>query len=280
MSSQNSTTTDPLDLCAQWLRSISHQDRERLQYTREYHDFLQAASQLDLAHRRLRRVAREVVDVISFADDDGDVRDAAASFLDGTSRISFLQQVASNDVVLRIMDFLQCRDLVGVSRTCARLHILSDRNAHVRTRSLRITQQQQQQRTASNNNSNGDERIGRQLRNRYQLLRAKEQLEGIGIDVQDNYRTVPIPTLLLARRIAVSNCGDPEFDGIYFCTGNNGNGFVFTKPRYPEQQPSFAPKSRTDNNLDSPQPTDEYRPRQPLRCIIAKCFSNEVCGRR
>ena len=38
------------------------------------------------------------------------------------------------------------------------------------------------------------------------------------------------------RRIKVSGAGDPEFNGIYFCTGCNGNGFLFTKPRTPERR--------------------------------------------
>jgi hypothetical protein len=57
-----------------------------------------------------------------------------------------------------------------------------------------------------------------------QLLRAKEQIEGVGSGIDENHVRVPI--LLLSRRMLVTDAGDPEYDGIYFCTGCNGNGFV------------------------------------------------------
>jgi hypothetical protein len=156
----------------------------------------------------------------------------------------------------------------------------------------------------------------RQLNNVMQLLRAKEQIEGVGIGVRESHVRVPI--LLLSRRVLVTNAGDPEMNGIYFCTESNGNGFVFTKPRYPEQRIQLQvnesgrtmgfpvnpvannpirnhhllPPNREpvledmDMDLAGPVPIDQTpntrfesevaKPGQLLRCFIAKRFSNEV----
>jgi len=74
----------------------------------------------------------------------------------------------------------------------------------------------------------------RQLNNGMQLLRAKEQIDGLGNGIHDSH--VRVPTLLLSRRVVITDAGDPEYNGVYFCTGGNGNGFVFTKPRFPERR--------------------------------------------
>lgn len=67
------------------------------------------------------------------------------------------------------------------------------------------------------------------------MLRAQEQIDGVG-PREEAGPFVPIPMLGLRRRIKVSGAGDPEYNGIYFCTGSNGNGFLFTKPRSPERR--------------------------------------------
>jgi len=77
-------------------------------------------------------------------------------------------------------------------------------------------------------------------------LRAREQIfEGGGCNVNDSAAAITpggghvrVPILLLGRRVVVTNAGDPEYNGIYYCTNANGNGFVFTKPRYPIQRSS------------------------------------------
>jgi hypothetical protein len=178
-------------------------------------------------------------------------------------RKSFLQHEAADDLILKIFDFLGCVDLVRASITCSRLHTLVGRNAKGRTNQLARE---------------------RQLENVLQLLRAQEQMEGIGTGPYDTF--VPIPTLLLSRRIVVTNSGDPEYNGVYCCTGTNGNGFVFTKPRQPPTrvplidllQPTSATNipgitSGSDSSLLE---AEVAQPGQLLRCIIAKRFSNDV----
>jgi len=65
------------------------------------------------------------------------------------------------------------------------------------------------------------------------MLRAREQIEGICPKVAPFVR---VPMLGLSRRVEVKSAGDDEYNGIYFCTGCNGNGFIFTKPRVPERR--------------------------------------------
>ena len=121
-----------------------------------------------------------------------------------------------------------------------------------------------------------------------QLLRAKEQIDGVGNvtpnimgNLQADTCHVRVPTLLLSRRVLVSNCGDAEFNGVFYCTGSNGNGFVFTKPRYPEQRVLRSEQASRmilpdEVFLDSRLESEVTQPGQLLRCIIAKRFSNEV----
>jgi hypothetical protein len=68
------------------------------------------------------------------------------------------------------------------------------------------------------------------------MLRASEQIDGVGQREGSFGPFVPIPMLGLGRRVRVIGAGDPEYDGVYFCTGCNGNGFLFTKPRWPERR--------------------------------------------
>ena len=43
---------------------------------------------------------------------------------------------------------------------------------------------------------------------------------------------MPIPMLGLPLRVRVSGGRNLEYKGMYFCTGCNGNGFLFKKPRW------------------------------------------------
>jgi hypothetical protein len=129
---------------------------------------------------------------------------------------SFLQHLAVDDVLLRIFEFIDCSSLVRTGTTCHRFRELTTRSAEQRTHHL----------LAAN---------GRLLRSAVCMLRAQEQIDGIG--PREGWGPfVPIPMLGLSRRIRVSGAGDIEYNGIYFCTGCNGNGYLFTKPRYPQRR--------------------------------------------
>jgi len=161
----------------------------------------------------------------------------------------------TDDILFRVLEFLQCRCLIQTSLTCSRFYRLVIRSATQRTYDIAAA---------------------RQLGNVMQLLRAREQIyhvdsEGveqadddaekdnsidIDIDADDDgnndsdammdygntpearysgpgiYFNVPVPTLLPGRRVLVTNAGDPEYNGVYYCTDCNGNGFVFAKPRF------------------------------------------------
>jgi len=142
---------------------------------------------------------------------------------------SFLQHLAVDDVLLRIFEFIDCSSLVRTGTTCHRFRELTTRSAEQRTHHL-----------AAN---------GRLLRSAVCMLRAQEQIDGIG--PREGWGPfVPIPMLGLTRRIRVSGAGDAEYDGIYFCTGCNGNGFLFTKPRYPQQRVRTARVVRVGGDDD------------------------------
>lgn len=203
-------------------------------------------------------------------------------------RYSFLQHLAVEDVLLRVFRFLDCSSLVKTGLTCHRFHELTKRSA-----------EQRQNKTAD----------GRLLRSAMKMLRAMEQIEGVGA-IEGARPFITIPILGLSRRVKVSESGDPEFNGIYFCTGCNGNGYLFTKPRSPEQRArivhhphvEMAARNRRDNaihenavgivglvendNDDNNNAEtsagvdvlfgDEPNKSRHLRCVIAKRFSNEV----
>lgn len=71
-------------------------------------------------------------------------------------------------------------------------------------------------------------RDARSLGCEMKMLRAQEQAQGIGIR-QDAF-SVQVPVLGLKGRVLVSDCGDDTYNGIYFCTEVENNGFVFKKP--------------------------------------------------
>lgn len=142
-------------------------------------------------------------------------------------RYSFLQHLAVDDVLLRVFEFIDCSSLVRTGTTCHRFRELATRSAEQRT-----------QRLAD----------GRLLRSAMRMLRAQEQIEGVG--PREGATVVPIPMLGLRRRVRVAGAGDPEYNGIYFCTGSNGNGFLFTKPRSPERRVRVPPNDAGDGDRD------------------------------
>lgn len=277
-SSVANSPADQLERCGHWLSSIPRDDVSALRSTQEYSDFLRAFERLGQAHRRVISLNRNSHEV---APSDWSIPN------------NFLQYLTADDVILRIFEFLECKSLIRMAFTCSRFRQLANGSATQRTCDVMST---------------------RKLQNVMQLLRAKEQIDGVGVGIDDNHVRVPI--LLLGRRMLVTDAGDPEYNGVYFCTGCNGNGFVFTKPRYQEcrtlteQQAS----SRSRENIPHRQmeidqqiqnvagevapagfaaPMDQGRgaigigptthveseiaqPGQLLRCIIAKRFSNET----
>lgn len=143
---------------------------------------------------------------------------------------AFLQH--TDDVILRVFEFLECQSLIRASLTCSRFHQLAHRGATQRTYHIART---------------------RQLHNVMQLLRAHEQI----FDEEDHTNEIAtvghvrVPMLLLGRRILVTNAGDPEYNGLYYCTSANGNGFVFTKPRYPIRRASDRRQQRERVHLEA-----------------------------
>lgn len=228
-----SSSTDQLERYGRWLCSIPRDDVLVLRETPEYQDFLRAFERLGDAHRRVISMNRSSLSM----DESAHPRSNSSSHNNNSNSINgsqhhhnyiphrfdppdvpsfftntFLQN-AADDVVLRIFEFLECHSLIRMALTCSRFRQLSYRSATQRTYEVAIS---------------------RQLNSVMQLLRATEQIEGVGIGLHD--RHVRVPVLLLGRRVLVSDSGDPEMNGIYFCTGTNGNGFVFTKPRVPERR--------------------------------------------
>jgi hypothetical protein len=137
--------------------------------------------------------------------------------------VSFLQDQASDDELLRVCAFLECRDLVRLSATCTRLcrlvQVFATDQVHGRRNDDIVTF------------SSGGQSRSVSL----QYLRIQEQLQGIA---PNDPVTVPIPVLLLPLRILVQDCGDDDYNGIYFCTGINGNGYIFSKPYRTLELPS------------------------------------------
>jgi len=249
-----------------WLASIPRDDVIALRETQEYQTFLHAFERLGHAHRRVVSIDRTKRTIatnhhvnahFSSSTSSSSTRTTTAggrfnqeeeqqqrqgrrtlrrqndTHSSSSYSLNFLQHLSADDVLLRILEFLECRSLLSMAQTCIRFRQLTHQSATQRTY---------------------DVANRRQLNNVMQLLRAKEQIEGIGIDaIHDSH--VRVPMLLLSRRILVTNAGDPEMNGVYFCTECNGNGFVFTKPRYPEQKILPRPgdreiqgrNSRTDN---------------------------------
>jgi len=117
------------------------------------------------------------------------------------------------------------------------------------------------------------------------MLRAQEQIDGVG----PRQPLVPIPMLGLPRRVEVTGSGDEEYNGIYFCTGGNGNGFFFTKPRSltGRARSSNAPPFNVQQFLEIDVMEEVEEEAHPigvgasdaslnLQCVISKRFSNET----
>jgi hypothetical protein len=230
-----------------WLQSLSEENVRGIQRTREYREFLVACERLANAHRKVSAWNGHFT-----AGEDGSLD---LDSLDAQSDFSFMQYMAADDILLRVFEFLECQSLVASARTCSRFRELADRSAARRVQYIAKE---------------------RQLGNNMMLLRAKEQIEGIAIDASCH---VAVPALLLRRRVRVSNAGDPDYNGIFYCTGSNGNGFVFTKPRQPLQRVDRQSRGSLSDDVILDLSRDESEVAQPgklLRCIIAKRFSNEV----
>eukprot|EP00584_Thalassiosira_punctigera_P006558 CAMPEP_0172537704 /NCGR_PEP_ID=MMETSP1067-20121228/9259_1 /TAXON_ID=265564 ORGANISM="Thalassiosira punctigera, Strain Tpunct2005C2" /NCGR_SAMPLE_ID=MMETSP1067 /ASSEMBLY_ACC=CAM_ASM_000444 /LENGTH=521 /DNA_ID=CAMNT_0013323059 /DNA_START=115 /DNA_END=1680 /DNA_ORIENTATION=- len=259
-----------LERCGRWLMAIPRDDVVALQQTSEYREFLYSFDKLGEAHRRTVTLERQhllmesedkeaaeysasVSATAALADFSTSnhtlcppssptkkrISSSIATFqpprlshpLSPTSalrrrRYSFLQHLAVDDVLLRIFEFIDCSSLVRTGTTCHRFRELTTRSAEQRT-----------QRLAD----------GRLLRSAMKMLRAQEQIEGVG-PREEAGPFVPIPMLGLRRRVKVVGAGDPEYNGIYFCTGSNGNGFLFTKPRSPERRVRVLLNNGNSNN--------------------------------
>lgn len=197
---------------------------------------------------------------------------------DVSNNAPMLQCISDDDVVLRICEFLDCLHLMSLSETCRRFHRLCHRSAEQRI-----------------SNMDGKFYLGSCMK----VLRAKEQALGI---VPESI-SVRVPMLGLPRRVIVTDAGDPEFNGIYHCTGNNGNGFLFSKPRFHDDGLKMngqrclrnvglehihdGAHPRRRRRLDEIQGIyvasseeeevfPQNMPQRLLRCIICKKFSNQT----
>mmetsp|Transcript_28239 Transcript_28239/g.30412 ORF Transcript_28239/g.30412 Transcript_28239/m.30412 type:complete len:449 (+) Transcript_28239:68-1414(+) len=226
----------------------------------------------------------------------------------------------TDDVLLRIFEFLRCQSLIQASFTCSRFYELARKSSVQRTYDIAHA---------------------RQLGNNFLLLRAREQIYYVddtdeqrndpirtgnnnitdinyGNAASNNNFHVPVPTLLPGRRVLVEHADDPEFNGIYYATDANGNGFVFTKPRFSSHRASLQVQVQhqledmvldddennnnfplndqlqqmnhdvvipiigghlmndddEDNNNQLQQQNHYQHDDRPLRCIIAKAYSN------
>lgn len=273
---------DRLEKCGSWLLAIPRDDVIVLRQTPEYEEFLQAFDRLGMAHRRvlsMNRIQLEMDEAMHSESEEEQVVEAESR---RPSNFSFLQHLAVDDVLLRIFEFLECRSLSRTQLTCSRFRELAHRSAAQRTQYEAHT---------------------RQLSNAMQLLRAKEQIDGVGN--LPNYFHVRVPMLGLSRRVIVTNAGDPEYNGVYFCTEVNSNGFVFTKPRSQQRvmsvetllaalpRPPPPPPPAELPIGDGPAPLPPVIAFPPpnaiatngeggshrghlLKCFIARRFSNEV----
>lgn len=198
----NCTTTN-ISGCIDWLSALSAPERDALEDTNEFHEFLRCFERLARVHRNLPHV-----------------RSSSASTTTAVEESPYTRTL-SDDVWIKVLDFLPCLSLVQAHATCRRMRHLARQVATTHVQSLVRH---------------------RQLSNVFQLLQAKEQICGVDAGsaafLHDSTLApysrcvVPIPILGLPRRLLVTDCGDGDFNGIYHCTGCNGNGYVFTKPRW------------------------------------------------
>jgi len=231
---ENSASPDALLLheAAQFLLSLAaapDETRMLLQQNcprDEYDGFLKSVQRLKQAHHRVKVVAAPQQQMVlpsptslptPAARDGSSICNSVVLQMDKEEeddetvpfdeRTSFLQRETSNDLMLQVLNFLECRDLARTGETCTHFRSLVQRSVQERCPA---------------------KMRARQLPHMMQLLRCAEQMDGVG-----SVPHVPFPMLLPHQRIVVRECGDFEYNGIYHCTSFNGNGYVFTKPRSP-----------------------------------------------
>lgn len=183
------------------------------------------------------------------------------TMLQGDAPPCFLQHQTADEILHFILHFLEAQSLGRLAATCTRFRVLVP--LHASRRAQRTLQAQQE---------HGEER---QLSHPLELVRATEQLQG----QFPKHPHVRIPVLLLRRPVVLRNAGDDDFNGVYFCTGSNGNGFVFTKPRTHAPtltQPATRTTAQDVEVLDPTSPRREEPAGYRLKCIISKRFSNET----
>ena len=357
-----------LEKCGKWLSSIPRDDITVLRHTVEFQEFLTAFERLGEAHLRVCNKSNRKTNVLqdsathaSYTGTDGDLmmttieqrrgqESDSSQCNDTIESPTGIRRNGNNllrctdDIILRILEFLRCKCLIQTSLTCSKFHQLVKKSATQRTYDIATA---------------------RQLGNVMQLLRAKEQIYYVDSESVENQQedateddgdvmsdvddeqnsiatnialsriidcsVVPVPTLLPGRRVLVTNAGDPEYNGVYYCTDCNGNGFVFTKPRFSSQhsmtlqqshledmifdeeinplrqnrvvgaiqRAGRLPLENHDNNMDDDGGNNNngdarFQPQQrrsekfpkekniselPLRCVIAKAYSNHVSFR-
>ena len=242
-STSNGTSMNSASLMelGQWLLSISAAEDQHLQETPAYRDVVRAI------HNLQRRYLQQRLE-----------QDVGHYSITSNGRC-FLQREAAEEILDFILNFLEARSLACLAATCARFRILVPRHATQRA------QAQQQQ----------DQEI-RQLSNPIQLVRVYEQIRGLF----PFHPHVRLPVLLLHRPILLTDCGDEEYNGVYFCTRINGNGFVFTKPRTlvpPLSQSVTRFPTHDFDMLDPARPTKQSESAgYQLQCIISKRFSSDT----
>jgi len=170
-------------------------------------------SEVDQRKKVLQR--RKQLHILPLVDDSNNIS--------RTNSNNFLR--FTDDVLLRIFEFLRCQSLIQTSFTCSRFYELARKSSVQRTYDIAHA---------------------RQLGNNFLLLRAREQIYFVddtdeqrndptrtgNNEITDiNYRNaasnnnfhVPVPTLLPGRRVLVEHADDPEFNGVYYATDANGN---------------------------------------------------------
>ena len=187
--SSSSSKDLPFQRWSQWLGSISEHDAELLQLQPEYEEFLTVMRRLEQTH-------------ITMLNSVGTSPTTTGAVWMTCPPVFLLQ----HSLLLRIYDFLECRDLVHSSVVCRRMYRLSHETARIRSRHT----------------------TARTLPTDLQQVRLHEQWHGRACTRE--YAVVPRPFLLLPKRVLVTQCGDPDLNGVYLCTAACGNGFCFTQP--------------------------------------------------
>lgn len=212
---------NPLHRWSQWLGSISEIDAQYLRLQPEYEEFLAAMQRLEQAHiailnndsNRSIPPQQPTPDptLLSHSSNNNSTDPPAGISTPPPQRViphhhslKTLGHLQSS-LLLRIFDFLDCRDLVRASRTSHRWYHWVQETASLRVRSTATPQL-----------------------SALQHVRLAEQWSGWAAG--PDYHLVPFVVRLLRRRIVVSQCDDADCNGVYCCAEVSGNGFVFSKP--------------------------------------------------